>query len=173
MYRFTKELEQNGEVVVECSGLRTGVMRLFILVAPLFQIGRAFGTGKLVRRIVFLANGRIGVAFPLMQQREEVAKLVAIISNPQRPVARGVRAGHEAEATIRGHAKAGEMVLLKRFKRRSPCVSRTIRSQLNGEDRRASRVNGDHNGRVDGTNRIAQINTFAKNGDEIGWLSTV
>jgi hypothetical protein len=66
MERFTKSLEQNGEVVVECNGWHTGVMRLCILLETLFQSGRAFGMGKLVRRIVFLTNGRLGFAFQLV-----------------------------------------------------------------------------------------------------------
>lgn len=129
--RCTKSLEQHGEVVVECDGWRTGVMRLCIWVETLFQSGRAVGTGKLLRRIVFLAHGRRGVACQLMQHLEEVSKRVAIIRHPQRPVARGLRAGHEAQATIR--------------------------SQLNVEDRRASRVHGDQNRRVEGKNLVAQI----------------
>jgi hypothetical protein len=41
-------------------------------------------------------------------------------------VTRGLVASHESQASIRGHAKADEMVILKRFKMRSPSVSRPI-----------------------------------------------
>ena len=152
-----QEVEQHGELVVECHGLLTGVMRGVILVETLRQIGLAFGPGKLVRRIVFFANGGIGFALQLVQHREEVAKLVEIIRHPQGHVARGPVAGHEAQAPIGGQAQADELVVLKRFKMRSPGVSRPIRRQLDVEDRRAARVNGHQNGRVDGKNLIAEI----------------
>jgi len=128
-----------------------------ILLETLVKIGLAFGMGKLVRRIVCLVNGRIGFALSLMQQFEEVSKLVEIIRHPQDHVARGPVAGDEAQAPIRGHAKADELVILKCFKMRSPGLSRTVRGQLDVEDRRASRVNGDQNGRMDGKNLIAEI----------------
>ena len=126
MSRFTKEVEQQGQLVVKCYGLLTGMRRCCILLETLCQIGGAFGMVKLVRRVVFLINGRIGFALQLMLQREEVAKLVEILHHPQGPVARGPVAGHEAQAPIRGHAKAEEMVRLKRFKMPSPGVSRAI-----------------------------------------------
>jgi len=118
--------------------------------------GRACGTGKLWSGGVFLAHGPRGFARPWLQERAEIAPLVDIITPPQRPVARGVRAGHEAQAPIGGHAKAGAMGGLQRCTRRSPRCRRTIRRQLTGEDRRASRVHGAQHGSVEGPKRIAQ-----------------
>ena len=96
MERCTPSVQQEGQLVGEGYGLFTGVMRCFLLLETLCQMGLAFGTVNLGRRIIFLANGRLGFALQWMQQRTEVSKLVAIITPPQRPVTRGVRAGHEA-----------------------------------------------------------------------------
>src|SRR5262245_11435967 len=101
-------------------------MRGVILVETLGQIGLAFGTSKLLRRVVFLTNGGIGCALPWMPPLEEVTKLVEIIRHPQGPVARGLVAGYQAQPPIRGHAKAEELVLLKRFAMGAPGVSRPI-----------------------------------------------
>ena len=141
MQGFTQQVEQQGELVVECHGLLTGVMRGVILVETLRQIGLAFGPGKLVRRVVFLANGGIGFALQLVQHREEVAKLVEIIRHPQGHVARGLVAGDQAKPPIRGHAQADELVLLKRCEMGAPGVSRPIGGQLDVEDCRAACVN--------------------------------
>src|SRR5438445_9760992 len=92
-----------------------------------------------------------------MQHLKEVAKRVEIIRYPPGHVAPGPVAGHEAQAPIGGQAQADELVVLKRFKMRSPGVSRPIRRELDVEDRRAARVNGHQNGRVDGKNLIAEI----------------
>jgi len=51
---------------------------------------------------------------------------VEIIRYPQGHVARGLVASDEAQAPIRGHAKADEMVLRKGFKMLSPGLSRAI-----------------------------------------------
>src|SRR5712691_7385229 len=88
------------ELVVECHSLLTGVMGGVILLETLLKIGLTFGTGKLVRRVVFLINGGVGFALQLMEQREEVSKLVEIIGHPQRHIARGLVAGHESQAPI-------------------------------------------------------------------------
>ena len=96
-----------------------------------------------MRRVVFFANGGIGFALQLMQHLEEVAKLVEIIRHPQGHVARGLVAGYQAKPPIRGHAKAEELVLLKRVKMGSPGVSRPIGGQLDVEDCRAACVNSD------------------------------
>ena len=61
-----------------------------------------------------------------MQQFEEVSKLVEIIRHPQDHAARGPVAGDEAQTPIRGHAKADELVILKRFEMCSPGLSRPI-----------------------------------------------
>jgi hypothetical protein len=82
--------------------------------------------GKLLRRIGFFNNGGIGFALQLMQHLEEVAKLVEIICHPQGHVARGLVAGHKAQAPIRGHAQATELVLRKRIKMCSPGLSGAI-----------------------------------------------
>ena len=150
-------MKQYGELVVECDGLLTGVLGGVILVETLRQGGCAFGTGTLLRRLVGLVNGRIGFALSLMQHLEEVTKLMEIIRYPQGHVARGLVAGHKAQAPIRGHASAAELMLLKRFKMCSPGVSRPIGGQLNVEDRGAARIDGDQDGGVDGENFIAEI----------------
>ena len=120
------------------------------------ESGLAFGPRTLWHGVVFLLNGRRGLAFPVMQYRKEVAKLVEILRHPQGHVARGPVAGPEAPAPIGGQARADELVVLKRFTMRSPGVSRPIRRQLAVEDRRASGVKGHQNGRVDGKNLLAE-----------------
>ena len=150
-------MTQHGPLVVECQGLLAGVVCGFILLQTLLESGLAFGTRQLLYGGVFFANGGIGFAFQLMEHLTEVTKLVEIIRHPQGHVARSPVTGNEAQPPIRGQAKAEEMVVLKRFKMRSPGVSRPIRRQLNIDDRRAACVNGHQNGCVDGENLIAEI----------------
>ena len=52
---------------------------------------------------------------------------------------------------------SGQVWIVKLFKMRSPGLGRAIRSQLDVEDGRALRVNGDQNGNVAGKNLIAEI----------------
>ena len=119
-------MKQNGQLVVECHGLLTGVMGGVIVLQTLLKIGLAFGVRKRPCRVVFLVNGRIGFALQLMQQLEEVSKLVEIIRHPQGHIAGGLVTGHESRAPIRGHAKAEELMILKRFEMCFPGLSRAI-----------------------------------------------
>src|SRR2546428_7086084 len=98
-------------------------MRGVILLETLCQIGLAFGTGKLVRRVVFCANGGLGFALQLVQQREAVAKLVAIIRHPPGRVTRGRVAGYQAKAPIRGRAKTAEPASINALQWAYPGVS--------------------------------------------------
>src|SRR5262249_20927274 len=118
--------EQYGELVVESDSLFAGVMGRVIVLETLVQIGLAFGVSKRLCRVVFLVNGGIGFALQLMQHVEEVTKLVEIIRHPQGHVTGGLVTGYESRAPIRGHAKANEMVILKGFEMRPPCLSRAI-----------------------------------------------
>ena len=79
------------------------------------------------------------------------------ITHPSRVWARRVIARHEAQAPIGGHADAVEEVIAEVVKMGLPGLSRTIRSQLNFEDRRTLSVNGDQDGSADGKNLIAEI----------------
>ena len=119
----TQHVEEHGALGVECPGLLTGVRRGVILVETLCQMRLACGAGKLVRCVVFLANGGLGFALPWGQHLAEVATLVAIIRHPQGHGARGLVAGDEAKAPIRGHAKAEDLVSRQRFDMCSPGVS--------------------------------------------------
>ena len=157
MHSFTQQVEEHGELVVECYGRLTDVMRGVILVETLCQIGLACGTSKLVRRVVFLTNGSIGFALPLLQYLDEGTKLVELIRYPQGHVARGLGAGSQAKPPIRGQAKAEALGLRKRFDMGAPGVSRPIGGQLDGEDCRAACVDSDSNGCVEGENLIAEI----------------
>jgi len=100
----TQYVQQYGQVVGECHGLLAGVMRGVIVVQALVEMRLACGTRKLLHGVVCLLNGRIGLAFHSMQDLKEVAKRVEIIRHPQGHVARGLVAGHEAQAPIRGQA---------------------------------------------------------------------
>lgn len=100
----TQEVQQDGQVVVECHGLLAGVMRRVIVMQALAKIRLACGTRKLLHGLVCLLNGGIGLAFHAMQDCKEVAKLVEILRHPQGHVARGLVAGHEAQAPIGGQA---------------------------------------------------------------------
>ena len=123
---FTQHVAPHGELVVEGSGLLTGVMGGVRLWETLVQMGRAFGTGKLGRRVVFLTQGGRGFALQWLEQLAEVSPRVAILCHPQRPVARGLGAGPESPAPIRGPAKADDMGRLQRFTMRSPGLSRPL-----------------------------------------------
>lgn len=122
----TPHVEPQGEVVVECDGRLTGVRRGVLLVETLGQHGLAGGTGTLVRRVVCFGHGGRGGALPWVQHLAEVAQRVAIIRPPPGHVARGLGAGDEATAPIRGHAKAEARVIRTRFARGFPGVSRPI-----------------------------------------------
>jgi hypothetical protein len=53
-------MEEQIELIVSCYGLLTSLVRLFILLETLLQIGLAFGMIELFSSVVFLPNGRIG-----------------------------------------------------------------------------------------------------------------
>jgi hypothetical protein len=143
-------------LVVERDRLLPGTRRGVVLVQPFLKIVLASGIGKPPGCLLCLVDGGIGCALPLIAHREEVAIRVDIIRHPQGHVAGGLVAGHDALAPVRGHAKAEARRLLKGFEMGPPGLRRAIRGQLDVEKRRALRVNGDQNGRVDGENCIAE-----------------
>ena len=52
-------MEEQIELIVSCDGLLTSLVRVFILLETLLQIGLAFGMIELFSSVVFLPNGRI------------------------------------------------------------------------------------------------------------------
>src|SRR5713101_7664381 len=154
---FAQELKQQIELIVLCHQLLTGLGRVVVLLETLVKSGRAFGTLPFVRGVVFLAKGARGFSLQLMQPIEEVAKLMEIITHPQRLLARRLIACDHSLAAIGGHAKAVETVIVKLGTMVAPGLGRTIRSQLNVEDGGTLRLDRDSNGRLEGKNFIAEI----------------
>jgi hypothetical protein len=107
-----------------------------------------------------LANGPIGFALKLLAALQELLKRMELITHPSAILASRLRARHEPNAAIGGHADAGEEVLVEVFKVRFPGLSRTIRSQFDFEDRGTLRLQGDQDGDTDGKDFITEINTF-------------
>src|SRR6266699_4079781 len=74
-------------------------------------MGLAFGVVACCRGLGLFGNGSIGFALQLLASVKEVLKLMEPITHPSPILARRLIAGHEANATIRGHADAVEAVL--------------------------------------------------------------
>src|SRR3989454_12439499 len=115
-------MEQNVELVVERHCVLTGLVHLFVLVETLVQIRLAFRMSEFLCGFVFLPNGRIGFSLQLMQQGEEVLKLVEIVTHSQGFFTSGVIACHQAHTAIGGHAEAVKEVSVQRSKMRSPSL---------------------------------------------------
>lgn len=150
-------MEEQIELIVSCAGLLTSLVRVFILLETLVQIGLACGRLELFSSVVFLPNGRIGFSLSLTPPVQERLKLMERIPAPQRLAVSGLIARNQAHAAIRGHADVVETMIVKRVKRCWPRCGQAIGSPLDCKDGGALSIKSEQNGRVASKNLIAEI----------------
>src|SRR6516165_2371993 len=114
------------KLIVPGHGLLTSLVGSFILLQTFLQIRLTFGVHEFLRGFVLFANGPRGCALELVAAMQEVVKRMELLTHPEPVLTSRVRAGHEANAAIRGHADAVEEVIAEVVTMGFPGLSRTI-----------------------------------------------